>query len=85
MTPTPGRILLFYPKQECVSNGDTKIQSYPSIVTQVNPDQTLELATFGPNSLYFQHNVPMYGQRVPATNEHPEYAYAWGWQWPPKV
>jgi hypothetical protein len=30
---------------------------YASIVTARNPDGTLELVTFGRNSVYFQHNV----------------------------
>ena len=82
MNPTVGRIVHFFPKHECKEDGPTKIEKYASLVTQVNADGTLELATFGPNSLYFQHNVPMYGQKVTMTHEHPEYAHAWGWAWP---
>lgn len=31
--------------------------AYAAIITQVNEDGTVELATFGPNSVYFQHGV----------------------------
>lgn len=30
---------------------------YAAKVTAINPDGTLELVTFGRNSIYFQHNV----------------------------
>lgn len=34
---------------------------YAAIITAINPDGSVELATMGRNSLYFQHNVPMGG------------------------
>lgn len=82
MKPTVGRVVHFCPPQSCVESGQTKIEKYASIVTQVNTDGTLELATFGPNSLYFQHNVPMYGQKFEMTDEHPAGVHMWGWMWP---
>ena len=78
--PTVGRMVHFFPKNEERHPGG--VVFYASIVTQVNEDLTLELATFGPNSLYFQHHVPMFGQKFAATDEHPEGAWAWGWAWP---
>ena len=82
MQPTIGRIVNFFPKTECFSNGPTKIEMYAAIVTQQNGDGTVDLATLGPNSLYFQHKVPEFGRKFPATDEHPEGAWAWGWSWP---
>ena len=41
---------------------------------RVEWDGTAELATFGPNSLYFQHGVPMAEAPTPGC-----------WNWPPKV
>jgi hypothetical protein len=82
LIPTVGRMVHFFPKNEERHPGG--IVFYASIVTQVNGDLTLDLATFGPNSLYFQHNVPMFGQKFDATDEHPagSFAFAWGWSWP---
>ncbi len=48
---------------------------YPSLVTAINPDGSLELATFGKNSLYFQHNVA----EVPAVGP-----MKGCWSWPPR-
>lgn len=64
--PSIGRIVHFAPPQECV--GPASLCLYPAVITQVNPQtgdpsnsqgcgETVELATFGPNSLYFQHQV----------------------------
>jgi len=62
--PTVGRMVHFAPPQECV--GPASLTLYPAIITQVNPEfqgpdaaysETVELATFGPNSIYFQHKV----------------------------
>lgn len=64
MKPTVGRIVHF--KEE---GGP-----YPAIVTKVNEDGTVELTTFGPNSVYFQHAVL---QDERAEIEHT-------WRWPPK-
>lgn len=67
-TPTIGRTVHYTPPQECV--GPESLTKYPAIITQVNtvPEQkegegtdeidTVELVTFGPNSVYFQHKVP---------------------------
>jgi len=63
--PSVGRTVHFAPPQACV--GPESLCLYPAIITQVNPafegpdaayPETVELATFGPNSLYFQHQVP---------------------------
>lgn len=48
--------------------------AYAAIISQVNPDGTVELATLGPNSLYFQHSVPFSEEPTPSH-----------WSWPPKV
>lgn len=63
----------YVPPQECV--GPKSLTLYPAIVVQVNqtpfqdaPEQTyetVELATFGPNSLYFQHTVPFAEEYTP--------------------
>lgn len=65
--PTIGRTVHYTPPQECV--GPESLTKYPAIITQVNVEpaagstqdneiQTVELVTFGPNSVYFQHKVP---------------------------
>lgn len=51
---------------------------YAAIIAAVNPDGTLELATLGRNSLYFQHNVPAGG---PAASVPMKGC----WTWPPRV
>lgn len=68
MKPTIGRIVHFHQEGG----------PYPAIVTAVNESGTVELATFGKNSLYFQHDVPEWtGQGpVPANGT---------WSWPPRV
>ena len=72
LKPTLGRIVHFAPPGECKSpNGP---EQYASIITQINPDGTAELATFGPNSLYFQHAIPMAEAPTPGC-----------WNWPPRV
>lgn len=65
MTATPkpsvGRIVHYVPPQECTA--ESTLEKYAAIVTQVNnhgvPEgpETIELCTFGPNSVYFQHQV----------------------------
>ncbi len=55
MKPTVGRIVHFVPPQECTA--EKTLAFYASIIAQVNADGTCELATFGPNSLYFQHSI----------------------------
>ena len=68
MKPTVGRTVHFQSyneKGEC---------AYAAIITQVNEDGTVELATMGPNSLYFQHKIPFC-----------ETPLAGHWNWPPKV
>lgn len=74
--PTVGRIVHFAPPQECV--GPASLTLYPAIITQVNRGskgvpgdesadvaETVELATFGPNSLYFQHGVQFSSEPKP--------------------
>jgi hypothetical protein len=66
--PTVGRMVHYQSyneKGEC---------AYAAIITQVNEDGTVELATMGPNSLYFQHKV--------AFSETPKPSH---WNWPPRV
>lgn len=80
--PSVGRIVHFAPPQECV--GPASLTLYPAIITQVNPGpppgsqsdlgETVELTTFGPNSVYFQHRVPF------ATEPKPGH-----WFWPARV
>lgn len=69
---TVGRVVHFVPPQECV--GPKSLTLYAAMVTQVNPDGTAELATLGPNSLYFQHAVPFSEEYKPGC-----------FSWPPKV
>lgn len=45
---------------------------YAALVAAVNPDGSLELATFGKNSLYFQHGV----KEVAVTSEQKG---RWSW------
>jgi hypothetical protein len=47
---------------------------YAAVVTAVNPDETVELATLGKNSLYFQHGVKFDADGLKGT-----------WRWPPRV
>lgn len=75
--PSIGRTVHFAPPQECV--GPASLCLYPAIITQVNKVsvgvpgddihtnqvETVELATFGPNSLYFQHKVPFSSEPKP--------------------
>lgn len=67
MKPTIGRVVHYQSYNE---NGAC---AYAAIITQVNEDESVELATFGPNSVYFQHNVKQ--AEVP-TESH--------WNWPVK-
>lgn len=48
--------------------------AYASIITAINDDGSVELATFGPNSLYFQHGKNY--SETPKENH---------WNWPPRV
>lgn len=67
--PTVGRTVHFAPPQDCV--GPASLCLYAAIITQVNREvkgvpgddgsdmpETVELVTFGPNSVYFQHKAP---------------------------
>lgn len=47
---------------------------YPALIGAVNTDGTVELATFGRNSLYFQHGVRFDADGSKGT-----------WRWPPRV
>ena len=69
--PSIGRIVHF-----TAADGPPKTGSaaYASIITAVNADESVELATFGPNSLYFQHAVKFDADGANHT-----------WRWPPKV
>lgn len=69
LAPTVGRIVHFTPPQDCT--GKTTLEFYPAMVTQVNPNGTVELATFGPNSLYFQHGVEVSDTPTPGTCNWP--------------
>jgi hypothetical protein len=62
--PTVGRVVHFHDEGG----------PYASIVTVVNPDGSLELATFGRNSIYFQHGVREGTALEKGT-----------WTWPPRV
>lgn len=70
--PSIGRTVHYAPPQECV--GPKSLCLYPAIISQVNEDGTVELATFGPNSLYFQHKVAFAEALAPGF-----------WSWPPRV
>ena len=65
--PTVGRTVHFL-----ATSGD--VGPYAAIVTAVNPDDTVELVTFGRNSVYFNHAVSF--------SEEPA---AGCWSWPPRV
>lgn len=61
---------------------------YASKITKVNLDGSVELVTFGPNSLYFQHNVSQYVEDYadPPKNKEQEDGLKKGkWEWPPRV
>lgn len=62
--PTIGRIVHFHDEGG----------PYAALVTAVNADDSLELATFGRNSLYFQHGVRF----------DPHGAHG-SWNWPPRT
>lgn len=66
--PSVGRTVHYQSYNE---NGEC---AYAAFITQVNEDGTVELATLGPNSLYFQHKVPF---SVTPKASH--------WNWPPRV
>lgn len=51
---------------------------YSAIITALNENGTVELATFGRNSLYFQHNVSMGGPDGATPSKG-------AWTWPPFV
>lgn len=80
-----GRTVHFAPPQDCV--GPASLCLYPAIITQVNREvkgvpgdsgsdkpETVELVTFGPNSVYFQHAVPF--------SSEPKAGH---WFWPARV
>lgn len=50
---------------------------YPAIITALNDNGTVELATFGRNSLYFQHNVSAGGPDAATPSKG-------CWTWPPR-
>jgi hypothetical protein len=68
--PTLGRIVLF--KAPANEGGET----YAAIVTQVWEEGRVDLATFGPSSLYFQHDVPHHRGAQPGGPS---------WSWPPRI
>jgi hypothetical protein len=66
-----GKSVFFAPPQAC--KGDTTPEFYAATIVKVNgpsPEhgqmRTVDLVTFGPNSLYFQHNVPFSGHGIKA-------------------
>jgi hypothetical protein len=63
--PTVGRIVLFHEEGG----------PYAAVVTAVNADGSIELATFGRNSLYFQHGVLETDDATRAKGR---------WSWPPR-
>jgi hypothetical protein len=67
-TPSIGRIVHFHEEGG----------PYSAIITAVNTNGTVELATFGKNSLYFQHEVPAGG---PEGTEPSKGC----WTWPPRA
>jgi hypothetical protein len=68
MRPTIGRVVHFAAPVDCGG------QIYPAMVTRVAIDgQTLDLVTFGPDSIYFQHAV------------RPREGDGGGWFWPERV
>jgi len=75
MKPTIGRTVHFRGANRDGSAGDV----YAAIITAVHENGTVDLVTFGPNSVYFQHNVPQ--------DDHPQSAepLAGCWSWPPRV
>lgn len=74
-----GRIVHFVSPQDC---GDPKsLTLHPAIITQVNPGcaesdivESVELATFGLNGLYFQNLIPFSAEPKPGH-----------WFWPSRV
>lgn len=85
--PSVGRTVHFAPPQECV--GPESLCLYPAIITQVNASysawsavtqknedvpESVELVTFGPNSVYFQHAVRFSAEPKPGC-----------WFWPARV
>lgn len=72
--PSVGRVVHFVPPQECTA--EKTLAFYAAIITQVNSDGSVELATFGPNSLYFQHGILASETGAPTPGR---------WNWPPLV
>lgn len=72
--PTPGMVVYFH------EDGGP----YPSFVTAVNPDGSLELVTFGRNSIYFQHNVQA-ARELPAGATYETAEVKGMWTWPPRA
>lgn len=83
--PTVGRTVHFVPPQECTA--ESTLAFYAAIITQVNPGskgvpgddlsdkpETVEIATLGPNSLYFQHAIPYSSELKPGC-----------WSWPARA
>lgn len=68
MLPSIGRVVHFHEEGG----------PYAALITAVNPSGTVELVTFGKNSVYFQHNV----QGWFVQEETPPRGT---WTWPPKV
>ena len=69
MRPTKCRNVHYHAPQ--LANG--LIDTYAAIVTNVHEDGTVDLVTFGSNSMYFQHKVP-----------HAELPTPGHWSWPPR-
>ncbi len=70
MRPTIGRIVHFKAAGDC--GGDI----YPAIVTKVHDDGTIDVTTFGSQSLYWHQKV---AELTPDKNLERA-----GWFWPPR-
>lgn len=69
MTPTIGRIVHYQAAADCGG------AVYPAIITRVHESGAVDLATFGPQSLYFQFLV----------TEKAADDTCGRWFWPPRV
>lgn len=58
-----GMNVVFFPPQACVT--PQSMERYAALITQIHPEveaeeklETVDLVTFGPQSMYFQKGVP---------------------------
>jgi phage terminase large subunit-like protein len=66
--PSVGRIVHYQSYNE---NGEC---AYAAIITQVNADETVDITTFGPSSIYIHHGVKF--------SPEPKASH---WNWPPRT